>query len=362
MAQQQQQQQQTGKPLPQLDQNSTKELNLTVLQRMDRHVEDILTTAAHVTFYQFSVEDSQWSRKDVEGSLFVVKRRTQPRFQFVVMNRRSTENLVEDLLGEFEYEVQVPYLLYRNAAQEVNGIWFYNPRECEEVAKLFQRILSAFSNKPQKANLFSSRSEYQELEPMAAMIEGPLEPSAGAISSVTEGPDEPLERFFSNAVRISSPDITPTTVPRPAATAHALPPRPAIVASPTIAPKPVPPSTASLPHSSLAPSLPPDTPSSSNTVRTTLIPPAFFVPPPRTSGPTTAPPLATSTPPLQSAPHGAPLLQPFPPPNPPLSLAAPMLHSGPITREGVHDALYRLLKNEHFIDMVYREMVNAHST
>jgi hypothetical protein len=43
-----------------LDQNSTKELNLTVLQRMDRHVEDILTTAAHVTFYQFSVEDSQW--------------------------------------------------------------------------------------------------------------------------------------------------------------------------------------------------------------------------------------------------------------------------------------------------------------
>jgi hypothetical protein len=40
-------------------------------------------------------------------------------------------------------------------------------------------------------------SEYQELEPMAAMIEGPLEPSAGAISSVTEGPDEPLERFFS---------------------------------------------------------------------------------------------------------------------------------------------------------------------
>jgi hypothetical protein len=60
---QQQQQQQTGKPLPQLDQNSTKELNLTVLQRMDRHVEDILTTAAHVTFYQFSVEDSQWVRE-----------------------------------------------------------------------------------------------------------------------------------------------------------------------------------------------------------------------------------------------------------------------------------------------------------
>ena len=46
---------------------------------------------------------------------------------------------MENLLGDFEYEVQVPYLLYRNAAQEVNGIWFYNARECEEVANLFSR-------------------------------------------------------------------------------------------------------------------------------------------------------------------------------------------------------------------------------
>ena len=49
------------------------------------------------------------------------------------------DNLVEDLLGDFEYEVQGPYLLYRNASQEVNGIWFYNKRECEEVARLFDR-------------------------------------------------------------------------------------------------------------------------------------------------------------------------------------------------------------------------------
>jgi mRNA-decapping enzyme 1B len=77
---------------------------------------------------------------------------------------------VEDLLGEFEYEVQVPYLLYRNAAQEVNGIWFYNARECEEVAKLFQRILSAFSNKPQKANLFSSRCAFLSCPVLFAFI------------------------------------------------------------------------------------------------------------------------------------------------------------------------------------------------
>ncbi|PWA38494.1 Dcp1-like decapping [Artemisia annua] len=60
------------------------------------------------------------------------------------------ENLVENLLGDFEFELQVPYLLYRNASQEVNGIWFYNTRECEDVANLFTRILGAYSKVPPK--------------------------------------------------------------------------------------------------------------------------------------------------------------------------------------------------------------------
>lgn len=57
----------------------------------------------------------------------------------------STENLVENLLGDFEYELQVPYLLYRNGAQEVSGIWFYNSRECEDVANLFTRYAFFFA-------------------------------------------------------------------------------------------------------------------------------------------------------------------------------------------------------------------------
>uniref|UniRef100_A0A453KA72 WH1 domain-containing protein n=1 Tax=Aegilops tauschii subsp. strangulata TaxID=200361 RepID=A0A453KA72_AEGTS len=141
-----------GKVTPNLamDAEGTRLLNLTVLQRLDPAVEDILITAAHVTLYDFNIDLNQWSRKDVEGSLFVVKRNSQPRFQFIVMNRRNTDNLVEDLLSDFEYELQPPYLLYRNATQEVNGIWFYNQQECEAVASLFGRILNAYAKVPPK--------------------------------------------------------------------------------------------------------------------------------------------------------------------------------------------------------------------
>ena len=51
---------------------------------------------------------------------------------------------MEDLLGDFEFEVQDPYLLYRNASQEVNGIWFYHTHERDAISALFTRILNAF--------------------------------------------------------------------------------------------------------------------------------------------------------------------------------------------------------------------------
>lgn len=51
-----------SKLMPNLDQQSTKLLNLTVLQRIDPFVEEILITAAHVTFYEFNIDLSQWVR------------------------------------------------------------------------------------------------------------------------------------------------------------------------------------------------------------------------------------------------------------------------------------------------------------
>jgi len=46
----------------QLDQHSTAALNLTVLQRQDPAVEEILLTAGHVTLYDFAVASSTWVR------------------------------------------------------------------------------------------------------------------------------------------------------------------------------------------------------------------------------------------------------------------------------------------------------------
>ncbi|XVF19673.1 hypothetical protein REPUB_Repub11eG0131100 [Reevesia pubescens] len=359
-------QQQYGKLMPNLDQQSTKLLNLTVLRRIDPFVEEILITAAHVAFYEFNIDLSQWSRKDVEGSLFVVKRNTQPRFQFIVMNRRNTDNLVENLLGDFEYEVQDKYLLYRNSTQEINGIWFYDARELEEVANLFTRILSAYSKVPQKSNVTSTKGEFEELEAVSTMaiMDGPLEPSSSTASNAADVPDDPaFVNFFSSAMTVGgASNAAVSGQPYQSSAAILAPSNPAIGASATVPAMQLPSSTPLMPLL--------DNPESSSS-RTNLVKPsAFFVPP--SSSAQILPPVSTSLPtaPLLNPPsslqrpYGAPLLQPFPPPTPSLSLTpapVPTQNYGPtISREKVQDALLALFQDNQFIDMVHRALLNAH--
>lgn len=97
-----------------------------------------------------------------------MKRRSDPRFQIIVLNRISTDNLVENILGErcasiasgrppcvrprrgggrlttsaslsFAYELSKPYIMYRNDSNVIHGIWFFEEPECDVVSNLLTR-------------------------------------------------------------------------------------------------------------------------------------------------------------------------------------------------------------------------------
>eukprot|EP00966_Prymnesium_polylepis_P043252 1004312-Prymnesium_polylepis.1 len=116
------------------------EYNLSVLKRRDAAIQDVLDMAGHVVMYRFNEENQSWDRKNVEGSLFVVQRSVVPTHQFVVLNRLSSENLVENINDDFQMELTEQFLLYRNAAQEINGIWFYSPTERAAMAELLTSL------------------------------------------------------------------------------------------------------------------------------------------------------------------------------------------------------------------------------
>ena len=136
-------QQQQAKPT--LDRKAADQINLSVIQRLDSSVEQVIATAGHVALYDFDVGTSTWSRKEVEGSLFLVKRKESPRFKFVILNKKGADNFWEDVGAGFNCELQAPYVLYRNGKGEVIGIWFYEADEGKKFADIFQKITSTFS-------------------------------------------------------------------------------------------------------------------------------------------------------------------------------------------------------------------------
>jgi len=299
------------------------------------------------------------------------------------MNRINTENLVEDLLTSFEVEVQSPYLMYRNAADEIIGIWFYDPQECQEVAHLFSRIAYAYSRASPKTNL-SSKSVFEEPEAASGPYALPVVEDTLQQPPTTD--DDDVEEFFLTPSKAATcvhtiggtgavqPNQSFRAIPSPghgshnstaahSSSLHSL--LPSRTSSVTLRAFDVhrPNSSTTIQPTSLLDSKPPLLAPMATTQSTVAkaasslptVPPLH--PPFADQQPKSAPLLHPfSLPPVPPVPpYGMPLLQPFPPPNP-LPLLTPASYSQVVTREQVGAALLRLAQNDNFIDMVYREM------
>ncbi|KAF5833206.1 hypothetical protein DUNSADRAFT_10556 [Dunaliella salina] len=123
-----------------IDKSMVQDINLNVLRRVDSDIEQVLGTAAHVCLYAMTMDNPVWERKNIEGSLFLLKRRTSPRFQLAVLNKLSTENYTETIHGAFDVEISSPYLMYTLGDGMVHGIWFYDEQELDKIAGLLNRV------------------------------------------------------------------------------------------------------------------------------------------------------------------------------------------------------------------------------
>ncbi|GAM29077.1 hypothetical protein SAMD00019534_122530 [Acytostelium subglobosum LB1] len=125
--------------------NSQQQLNLTALQRIDNKIVEVLGTSTHVAVYKFDEQSQQWHRREVEGSLFIVRRVEEPYERLVVLNRLSTKNLVEDVNEKLLIKCQGPYLIYKNNTESINGIWFYETSEQERLFNQLKEIQKQLS-------------------------------------------------------------------------------------------------------------------------------------------------------------------------------------------------------------------------
>jgi len=148
-------------------------VNLAALKRVDPYAVEIVETGTQVAIYKFNSKTNEWEKTDIEGTLFLYTRSGDPKHGFIVMNRLSTENLVEPITKDLEIQLQTPFLLYKNAKYEITGVWFYEESECTRIAKKLEQLVKEEStrqrpNVPEKSDvdilslLTKAHGEYEQ--------------------------------------------------------------------------------------------------------------------------------------------------------------------------------------------------------
>uniref|UniRef100_A0A7J7ZGV0 5'-(N(7)-methylguanosine 5'-triphospho)-[mRNA] hydrolase n=1 Tax=Pipistrellus kuhlii TaxID=59472 RepID=A0A7J7ZGV0_PIPKU len=117
-----------------------RDISLAALQRHDPYINRIVDVASQVALYTFGHRANEWEKTDVEGTLFVYTRSASPKHGFTIMNRLSMENRTEPITKDLDFQLQDPFLLYRNARLSIYGIWFYDKEECQRIAELMRNL------------------------------------------------------------------------------------------------------------------------------------------------------------------------------------------------------------------------------
>ena len=113
------------------------ELNLLVLKRYVPSIERIISIAPFAVVYLFSPETQQWEKSGVEGTLFVCQLSggDYPRYNVVILNRKSMENFITELVSGEDIEITEEYVILQvmgeDGSPNIYGLWIFSEEDDE---------------------------------------------------------------------------------------------------------------------------------------------------------------------------------------------------------------------------------------
>mmetsp|Transcript_15908 Transcript_15908/g.50678 ORF Transcript_15908/g.50678 Transcript_15908/m.50678 type:complete len:287 (+) Transcript_15908:99-959(+) len=103
-------------------------LNLSVIQRHDPSCVNVLHTVTHSVAYEYG--SSGWEKLNVEGSLFLVQRATEPLHALIVLNRLGPKNVQVNIAESSSVKASPPFLMVRSTKEATTyGFWFHDEDE-----------------------------------------------------------------------------------------------------------------------------------------------------------------------------------------------------------------------------------------
>jgi hypothetical protein len=112
-------------PLP--PPRSNEELNFSVLKRAYPELLAIEHVTPYAALYTFNLDNQQWEKVGIEGTLFVCQLTSSPigaeRYCAIILNRRGLDNFYLELTSSDEMEISDPYVILQG--DQVYGIWIF---------------------------------------------------------------------------------------------------------------------------------------------------------------------------------------------------------------------------------------------
>ncbi len=103
-----------------------------VLRRYVSEIERIISIAPFAVVYIFSPETQQWEKSGTEGTLFVcqLSGARHPRYNVVILNRKSLENFITELVSEDDIEITEQYVILQVQGESelptIYGLWIFS--------------------------------------------------------------------------------------------------------------------------------------------------------------------------------------------------------------------------------------------
>ena len=96
----------------------------TFMPQVDPYIVSIEAHCGQVALYKFCEVKVDWEKTEVEGTLLLYQREADPQYGFTIINHLSLDDPVELITKDLYFQLQSPFLFYKNNASEIFGIRF----------------------------------------------------------------------------------------------------------------------------------------------------------------------------------------------------------------------------------------------
>ncbi|KAF9968701.1 hypothetical protein BGZ70_010207 [Mortierella alpina] len=176
-----------------MNKSARKAVNLSVLQRHDAYISDIIDSSSYVVVYKFDEASQAWTKKGVEGTMFVFKRSTAPSYGFFIMNRLGLDNLMADLTADMALQLTSDYIIYRDE-KDIHGIWIYEPADRDRIG---EKLMDCCKRAKEESPVAAAQSPPT---PRQSAVEQRRTEHSPATTATEPAPADSLSRMLNEAM------------------------------------------------------------------------------------------------------------------------------------------------------------------